>query len=68
MTETNLIDKKDEDGNFHIRKQKEIDEYEKIAETKGQFQPYIQRVHKISQVLDDIVAYQQYERDQEVKF
>ena len=37
MTETNLIDKKDEDGNFHIRKQKEIDEYEKIAETEGQF-------------------------------
>ena len=62
--ETNMVDGKiTEEGNFHVREQ----QYQK-ATTEGHYMPLFRRVEKISSVLDDIINYQNYEREQENKF
>lgn len=52
-----------EEGLFHIREQ----QYQK-ATTEGHYMPLFRRVEKIQTVLDDIINYQNFEREQENRF
>ena len=64
--EINMMDGREESGNFHVRAaQKE--QYENAA-TEGHFAPLIRRVEKIDQSMNDIIAFQEYEREQENLF
>jgi hypothetical protein len=57
--ETNMVDGTViEEGNFHLKEQ----QYQK-ATTEGHYMPLFRRVEKISSVLDDIINYQNYERE-----
>ena len=62
--ETNLVDGTiTEEGLFHQR-----EEQYKKATTEGHYMPLFRRVEKIQTVLEDIINYQNYEREQENRF
>lgn len=61
--EANLIDGDEDEGKFHSKPK----EPENKA-TEGHFAPVKRRITKINQVIDDILNYQNYEREQENLF
>lgn len=62
--ETNMVDGTvTEEGLFHQR-----EEQYKKATTEGHYMPLFRRVEKIQTVLEDIINYQNYEREQENRF
>ena len=61
--EANLIDGPEDEGRFHTKPK----EPENKA-TEGHFAPVKRRISKISSVIDDILNYQNYEREQENLF
>jgi len=61
--EANLIDGTEDEGRFHSKPK----EPENKA-TEGHFAPVKRRISKINQVIDDILNYQNYEREQENLF
>ena len=64
--EVNMMDGREASGNFHVRAaQKE--QYENAA-TEGHFAPLLRRGEKIEASMTDIIAFQEYEREQENLF
>ena len=62
--EVNLIDKQTQDGNFHVRNMAMKEQYDQSA-TEGHFAPLLRRIEKIDESLNDILNFQEYEREQE---
>ena len=52
------------EGNFHIKEE----DLTKSATTEGHFAPLFRRVEKVASTLDDIINYQNFEREKEGQF
>lgn len=66
-TEVDLLNKESVSGNFHARDVSLKEQYDKSV-SEGHFAPLLRRIEKIDEALNDIINFQNYEREQELVF
>lgn len=65
--EVDLLNKNSASGNFHAKEMVLKEQYDKSV-SEGHFAPLLRRIEKIDEAMNDILNFQNYEREMEVVF